>query len=63
MNVRHRAALALARVQSIAFGDDTAEDAHIKLFSDDDIVNRDDKMIEGLGERRKRSLSLYVSAG
>ena len=53
--MRHRAALALARVQSIAFGNDAAEDADVKFFRDDDVVNRDDKMIEGLGKRHRKA--------
>ena len=44
--MRHGAALALADVETVAFGDDAAEDTDVKFFGND-IVDRDNKMIEG----------------
>ncbi len=44
--MRHRAALALAHVQAVALGDYAAENADIKFFSNDHIVDRNDKVVQ-----------------
>ena len=44
--MRHGAAFALAHVQPVAFGDDPAENADVKFFGNDKVVDRNDKMIQ-----------------
>jgi len=44
--MRHGAALALAHVQAVTLGDLAAKDLNIKLFGNDNVVDRYDEMIQ-----------------
>ena len=50
-SMRHRAALALADVETVAFAEYAAEHLLVKILGDDKVIDRDDKMIEGLSDR------------
>ncbi len=48
--MRHRAALALAHVEPVAFAEHAAKDLGVKILGNDEVVDGDNKMIEGLSD-------------
>ena len=51
----HRATLALADVEPVAFAEHAAKDPRVKILGNDEVVDGDDKMIEGLCDGHVKS--------
>ena len=58
---RHGASLSLAYIQSIAAGDPATQDANVKVFGCDQIIHRNDEMIQRFSDGHK-SVSVQLCA-
>ena len=52
--MRHGAAFALARVQTVALGNSPAVDSDAELLGNNEVIARNNKMIEGLRDAHGR---------
>jgi hypothetical protein len=54
--MRHSAALAMAHVETVAFAENSVKDAHVKLLGGDEIIDRNDEVIERLSDGHDKLL-------